>query len=94
MSMKKRKWLKTMFTGCVLGSLLITAACSGKKTSTEDDKTIKVGVLASITGPLESYGKQTVNGFELGLDYHAHQLKNFHYPQVTKNVILSKKLAR
>ncbi len=40
-----------------------------KKTSTEDDKTIKVGVLASITGPLESYGKQTVNGFELGLDY-------------------------
>ncbi|GAB6473773.1 hypothetical protein bcgnr5406_58040 [Bacillus cereus] len=25
---------------------------------------------------------------------HAHQLKNFHYPQVTKNVILSKKLAR
>ncbi|MGR5961912.1 ABC transporter substrate-binding protein [Bacillus paranthracis] len=69
MSMKKRKWLKTMFTGCVLGSLLITATCSGKKTSTEDDKTIKVGVLASITGPLESYGKQTVNGFELGLDY-------------------------
>ncbi|MEH7282410.1 ABC transporter substrate-binding protein, partial [Bacillus toyonensis] len=69
MSMKKRKWLKTMFTGCVLGSLLITAACSGKKTSTEDEKTIKVGVLASLTGPLESYGKQTVNGFELGLDY-------------------------
>ncbi|MGR5989667.1 hypothetical protein ACT7C6_04345 [Bacillus paranthracis] len=44
MSMKKRKWLKMMATGCVLGSLLITAACSGKKTSTEDDKTIKVGV--------------------------------------------------
>ena len=22
-----------------------------------------------LTGPLESYGKQTVNGFELGLDY-------------------------
>ena len=63
---EKRKWLKTMFTGCVLGSLLITAACSGKKTSTEDEKTIKVGVLASLTGPLESYGKQTVNGFELG----------------------------
>ena len=40
-----------------------------KETSTEDEKTIKVGVLASLTGPLESYGKQTVNGFELGLDY-------------------------
>ncbi|MEB8769506.1 DEAD/DEAH box helicase [Bacillus cereus] len=25
---------------------------------------------------------------------HAHQLKNLHYPQVSKNVILSKKLAR
>ncbi|GAB6527887.1 hypothetical protein bcgnr5376_34440 [Bacillus cereus] len=30
----------------------------------------------------------------LGDQAHAHQLKNFHYPQVTKNVILSKKLAR
>ncbi|MGI2790476.1 MFS transporter, partial [Bacillus cytotoxicus] len=29
-----------------------------------------------------------------GFASHAHQLKNFHYPQVTKNVILSKKLAR
>ncbi|GAB6537718.1 hypothetical protein bcgnr5378_56490 [Bacillus cereus] len=28
------------------------------------------------------------------VETHAHQLKNFHYPQVTKNVILSKKLAR
>lgn len=69
MSMKKRKWLRMVATGCVLGSLFIMAACSGKKASTEDEKTIKVGVLASLTGPLESYGKQTVNGFELGLDY-------------------------
>ena len=30
---------------------------------------IKVGVLASLTGALESYGKQTKNGFELGLEY-------------------------
>jgi hypothetical protein len=30
----------------------------------------------------------------IGVASHAHQLKNFHYPQVTKNVILSKKLAR
>ncbi|GAB6609568.1 hypothetical protein bcgnr5379_55240 [Bacillus cereus] len=30
----------------------------------------------------------------VGVVGHAHQLKNFHYPQVTKNVILSKKLAR
>ncbi|MBJ8037797.1 hypothetical protein JDS83_29050, partial [Bacillus cereus] len=30
----------------------------------------------------------------LGDATHAHQLKSFHYPQVLKNVILSKKLAR
>lgn len=31
--------------------------------------TIKIGVLASLTGALESYGKQTSQGFELGLEY-------------------------
>ncbi|MEC3323184.1 hypothetical protein P9010_29600, partial [Bacillus thuringiensis] len=40
----------------------------------------------------------TVNyGYEpapYGVPPHAHQLKNLHYPQVSKNVILSKKLAR
>ncbi|WP_144509822.1 substrate-binding domain-containing protein [Bacillus sp. FJAT-22090] len=35
----------------------------------ENAGTIKIGVLASITGALESYGKQTKNGFELGLEY-------------------------
>ncbi|RUR52520.1 hypothetical protein ELS81_32540 [Bacillus sp. VKPM B-3276] len=30
----------------------------------------------------------------IGVQFHAHQLKNLHYPQVSKNVILSKKLAR
>lgn len=37
--------------------------------STEPVGTIKVGVLASLTGALESYGKQTQKGFELGLEY-------------------------
>ncbi|QFF99090.1 ABC transporter permease [Psychrobacillus glaciei] len=36
---------------------------------TEEASTIKIGVLASLTGALESYGKQTKNGFELGLEY-------------------------
>ncbi|CAM4170283.1 ABC transporter permease [Bacillus manliponensis] len=66
---KKRKWLKVMFTGCVLSSMLVTVACSGEKASTGKEETVKVGVLASLTGPLEAYGKQTVTGFELGLDY-------------------------
>ncbi|QCR34453.1 substrate-binding domain-containing protein [Lysinibacillus sp. SGAir0095] len=37
--------------------------------STESGGTVKVGVLASLTGALESYGKQTQKGFELGLEY-------------------------
>lgn len=41
---------------------------SGKEEAVSSDP-IKVGVLASLTGALESYGKQTKNGFELGLEY-------------------------
>ncbi|MCP1144323.1 substrate-binding domain-containing protein [Lysinibacillus endophyticus] len=37
--------------------------------ATTEGGTIKVGVLASLTGALESYGKQTQKGFELGLEY-------------------------
>ncbi|MGE7997962.1 substrate-binding domain-containing protein [Lysinibacillus sp. NPDC093190] len=46
------------------------------KTSEDDSKgtaeeggTIKIGVLASLTGALESYGKQTQRGFDLGIEY-------------------------
>jgi branched-chain amino acid transport system substrate-binding protein len=34
-----------------------------------DKSPIKIGVLASMTGALESYGKQTTRGFEMGIDY-------------------------
>ncbi len=34
---------------------------------------------------------EKVKNIAQGAALHAHQLKNFHYPQVTKNVILSKK---
>ncbi|BAQ11081.1 branched-chain amino acid ABC transporter [Bacillus sp. OxB-1] len=58
--------------------LVFTSACSsqGEAEKTGNDvgkaeevETIKIGVLASLTGALESYGKQTRQGFELGLDY-------------------------
>lgn len=39
------------------------------KKSDGDKTPIKIGVLASMSGALESYGKQTVRGFELGIDY-------------------------
>lgn len=36
---------------------------------TAEGGTIKIGVLASLTGALESYGKQTQRGFDLGIEY-------------------------
>lgn len=55
---------------CFIASSLIftTVACSGKS-GASSDQPIKIGVLASTTGALESYGKQTINGFQLGIDY-------------------------
>ena len=64
---------------------MFLAACSSGETTTEPETTepqennengansyqevIKIGVLASLTGALENYGKQTTRGFELGIEY-------------------------
>lgn len=50
-------------------SVVLAVGCSQNESASSGSDTIKVGVLASLTGPLESYGKQTARGFELGLDY-------------------------
>ncbi|MGM0846572.1 MAG: substrate-binding domain-containing protein [Bacillota bacterium] len=47
---------------------------SGTKTDSgsggdEAQETVKIGVLASLTGALEAYGDQTKKGFELGIDF-------------------------
>ncbi|NLP50020.1 substrate-binding domain-containing protein [Bacillus sp. RO1] len=69
-----RKWKTGFLLMCAL--MLVLAGCSDSNAGTEtdssgdgDQKVIKVGVLASLTGALETYGKQTVQGFELGLEY-------------------------
>lgn len=58
--------------------MIFATACSSDKTEGdtnsngekgENKEPIKIGVLASTTGALESYGKQTLRGFELGLEY-------------------------
>lgn len=52
---------------------MFLVACSGdnEASSENGDNTspIKIGVLASLSGPLEAYGEQTKRGFELGLEY-------------------------
>ncbi|MED1916404.1 substrate-binding domain-containing protein [Bacillus thuringiensis] len=50
-------------------SVVLVVGCSQNESASSGGNTVKVGVLASLTGPLESYGKQTARGFELGLDY-------------------------
>ncbi|WP_197025037.1 substrate-binding domain-containing protein [Paucisalibacillus sp. EB02] len=63
--MKLKRIMGILFTFLVVGILV---AC-GDSTSGDSDDTITIGLLASQTGALESYGKQTVRGFELGLEY-------------------------
>ncbi|WP_431808096.1 substrate-binding domain-containing protein [Lysinibacillus sphaericus] len=74
----KKYWLVLLLAVLTL----LIAACNGegaKESSTDNSSskeaegeqggTIKIGVLASLTGALESYGKQTQRGFDLGIEY-------------------------
>ncbi|MBU0905329.1 MAG: substrate-binding domain-containing protein [Firmicutes bacterium] len=72
--MKRKSWLFLALAFV----LIFSTACSNTETTkvpvsgdnkTEEGGTIKIGVLASLTGALESYGKQTQKGFELGIEY-------------------------
>lgn len=66
--MNRRGW--KVLLPLAMSLVLVAVGCSqNESASSGGGNTIKVGVLASLTGPLESYGKQTVRGFELGLDY-------------------------
>lgn len=72
----KRVTRHTLFLLMVAFVLAFASGCTSSDTNSggdssggNSDEPIKVGVLASLTGGLEAYGKQTVNGFELGLDY-------------------------
>jgi branched-chain amino acid transport system substrate-binding protein len=68
---------KGALLGLILFMMIFATACNsdqtkgepGDKGETENLDPIKIGVLASTTGALESYGKQTLRGFELGLEY-------------------------
>ena len=53
----------------LLSAVLLFSTACGKDAAEGDGNTIKIGLLASKSGALESYGKQTIQGFELGLDY-------------------------
>lgn len=50
-------------------ALILSGCSAGDTAEGNENDPIKIGVLASLTGALESYGKQTTRGFELGLEY-------------------------
>ncbi|MFD2046703.1 substrate-binding domain-containing protein [Ornithinibacillus salinisoli] len=63
--MKLKRMFMIMLVVVCIGFL---AAC-GDEGASGDSETIKVGVLLSQTGALETYGAQTQRGFELGMEY-------------------------
>ncbi|MGR3763479.1 substrate-binding domain-containing protein [Rossellomorea sp. NS-SX7] len=69
---KSMKWSALMILlSCML---VVSTACNSESSGgsggeSSEKETVKIGVLASLTGALESYGKQTQRGFELGLEY-------------------------
>jgi branched-chain amino acid transport system substrate-binding protein len=74
---------KMLFIQLLAFLMIFASACSsssektseepkGNEETQEEEKNtepIKIGLLASQTGGLEAYGKQTIQGFELGLEY-------------------------
>jgi branched-chain amino acid transport system substrate-binding protein len=69
--MKRKSWLFLV----LIFVLIFSSACNSTDSpdveaeGEETGGTIKIGVLASLTGALESYGKQTQRGFDLGIEY-------------------------
>ena len=73
-----RKTLKTARTGMVIlvAGLLVLTGCgaqpsggSAGQAAATTKSPIKIGIATSQTGALEAYGKQSLRGFELGIDY-------------------------
>ncbi|QGP91873.1 hypothetical protein MGLY_12160 [Neomoorella glycerini] len=68
----KLKQKGTLSLIALLFLMLLLSGCSGSKDGRRApvaQKPIKVGIVTSLTGALETYGKATINGFELGLEY-------------------------
>ncbi len=71
-----RKIHKTARTGIVVlvAGLLVLTGCGTQPANSAGGQSqakqpIKIGIVTSQTGALEAYGKQSIRGFELGIDY-------------------------
>ncbi len=62
--MHRRTWVARATLGAVAMACAIAAPLAWGQS-----KEIKIAIIASKTGPLEAYAKQTITGFQMGLDY-------------------------
>ena len=53
----------------LIPTALALAASLAMPTAFAQGKDVKIAIIASKTGPLEAYAKQTIVGFNLGLEY-------------------------
>ncbi len=60
--MKRRQTFALAATAAALCTLPLAAAAQAKGE-------VKIAIIASKTGPLEAYAKQTITGFQMGLEY-------------------------
>lgn len=60
----KSKWFVVLMVA-LMSIALIVSGCGGKKA---DDKTIKIGVMAPMTGDVKTFGESTVNGVKLAIE--------------------------
>ncbi|MCL6477807.1 MAG: ABC transporter substrate-binding protein [Peptococcaceae bacterium] len=71
----KSKWFGLLFA-VLLGMALVVSGCGSKDTKKEgeskaagaDDKTVKIGVLAPLTGDVKTFGESTINGARLAVE--------------------------
>ncbi|BAF58258.1 MAG: ABC transporter substrate-binding protein [Pelotomaculum sp.] len=65
--MFKNKWGPVLLI-LALGLVLVAAGCGGKEPAKSGEKVIKVGLVAPLTGDVQSFGEYTKNGFLLALE--------------------------
>lgn len=69
--MHHKRWSRIGLAAFLSATMLTVSACgsSAKPVGNNGEKPVKIGVVTSKTGPLETYGKQELNGLKLGIKY-------------------------
>ncbi len=78
----KSKWF-VLLTVLIMSVALVATGCGGdkkegeKKAAGADDKVIKIGILAPLTGDVKTFGESTVNGAKLAVEQAGGKIGDF-----------------